>query len=125
MRRHEAPLSELGRGSSWEEALADAERRQWRAAHPFNLSWREYCNTLFLRAECDRCRITTEHRLRVRQPFTADDWLTRAETAERALVARLQKDGRWAPCGHRGDEVWPVRAELERVAKRPAGKTGR
>jgi len=107
----------LGQGTTWEAAFADAERREWKLAHPFNLRWRVYDGRLFLVAECSACRVVTEHRVAPQAPFTKPDWLQRAESAETSLVRRVQADDRWRGCPHRGGRVRPDREEVVRAAR--------
>lgn len=113
-RRSVPTVTELGRGRTWEEALTRAEEGVWREAHPFSIWWREYAGVMFLKAECLRCGILTEHRLRVIAPI-ATDWLARAQSAERALQKQIQDDPRWQKCSHKGGELRPNRKDLERV----------
>jgi len=95
----------LGNGRNWEEALANAENRIWRIAHPFNLYSRNFVETLFLRAQCDRCNIVSEHRVKLRFQPTRSDWEHRAEQAETALLRKLKTDCRWLRCGHLSGEI--------------------
>jgi hypothetical protein len=110
-------ITELGRGHTWEEALRCAEHAVWRETHPFNLAWRDRGGLLLLRAECDRCRLISEHRVRMTGAI-GENWLERAKRVEQAALKRMQSDAYWLKCPHRSAEVRPDREQLERLARR-------
>ncbi len=110
-------ITELGRGRTWEEALQCADHAVWRETHPFNLTWRNRDGVLFLRAECDRCRLISEHKVR-KTGAIGEDWLTRAQNAELAALKRLRSDSYWQKCPHKSAEVRPDREHLERLTRK-------
>lgn len=114
----EPVISMLGTGRTWEEALEDVERRTWIQLHPFRINWVGNSVAIFLRAECDRCKLASEMRVKIDHPLW-EGWQARAETAERIAHGKIATNPKWRRCTHKGSEIRPDRDALRVFAPKP------